>query len=204
MFHGSARHPSLVGLSAFCLASVACAPQLGGWASALGGSAAEVSADDAADDPGGEGYCDTVADWPSDRSAFESDVLRLLNERRAEGADCGSSGVFGPAAALAPDSRLQCAARNHARNMSENDFFDHTDPQGRDAGERIELAGYEWSVFGENIATGQTSPERVVAAWMGSAGHCANIMDPNFTEAGVGNYSGYYWALSLGRPKASR
>jgi uncharacterized protein YkwD len=42
--------------------------------------------------------------------------------------------------------------------------------------------------LGENIATasdGADTPEQIVAAWMNSAGHRANILDPNFRETAV-------------------
>lgn len=38
---------------------------------------------------------------------------------------------------------------------------------------------------GENLSRAAASPEAVVAAWMGSSGHRANILDPTFTQVGV-------------------
>ncbi len=54
--------------------------------------------------------------------------------------------------------------------------------------------------MGENIASGQESADEVVDGWMASPGHCANIMDPNFTEIGVGYYDGDIWTQVFGRP----
>lgn len=48
----------------------------------------------------------------------------------------------------------------------------------------------------ENIAKGQISAEQVVAAWMGSTGHRANIMNSDYTRIGVACYycgGTYYW-----------
>ena len=45
--------------------------------------------------------------------------------------------------------------------------------------------GYRWRFVGENIAAGQGSPEQVVAGWLASPGHCANIMSPDFAEMGA-------------------
>lgn len=42
--------------------------------------------------------------------------------------------------------------------------------------------------MGENIASGQSSPREVVNGWLDSDGHCANIMQANFDELGVGYY----------------
>ena len=38
---------------------------------------------------------------------------------------------------------------------------------------------------GENLSRATVPPENVVATWMGSAGHRANILDPAFTQLGV-------------------
>ena len=42
--------------------------------------------------------------------------------------------------------------------------------------------GYPWRVIGENIAAGLGSPQQVVAGWLASPGHCANILSPDFAE----------------------
>ena len=61
-----------------------------------------------------------------------------------------------------------------------------------------------WRTVGENVATGQSTPEQVVAEWLDSPRHCANIMDADFTEMGVAvasNASGVYWAQVFGAPQ---
>ena len=52
--------------------------------------------------------------------------------------------------------------------------------------DRITAAGFHWSNVGENIATGYETPSAVVAAWMASQGHCANILNPVYREVGTG------------------
>jgi len=53
-------------------------------------------------------------------------------------------------------------------------------------------------------------PGEVVSGWLGSPEHCANLMDPAYTELGVGfavngrDAAGVYWALELGRPRPAR
>lgn len=148
----------------------------------------------------GEGpYCETVADWPGDWVEFENQVLELVNDRRAAGATCGGS-EYGPAGPLAMNGALHCAAQNHSLDMGQRDYFDHYSPEGDGPGERFEEAGYAGSTWGENIAWGYGSPEAVVEGWMNSPGHCANIMNPNFTETGVGYYEGSLWTQTFGRP----
>jgi uncharacterized protein YkwD len=138
---------------------------------------------------------------------FEADALRLVNQYRAAGASCGAQGNFAPAPALTRQSQLASAAYGHARDMADNNYFSHTSLDGRSLAERINASGYVWSSIGENIAGGQGSVQAVVAAWMGSDGHCANLMNPNFTQFGLAcarnDASTYriYWTQNLGRPR---
>ena len=73
------------------------------------------------------------------------------------------------------------------------------------AGERATAEGYHWRSVGENIAGGDRSVETVVRDWMDSPGHCANIMNPEFTEIGLACVErsrstwGTYWTMVLGR-----
>jgi uncharacterized protein YkwD len=64
--------------------------------------------------------------------------------------------------------------------------------------------GYRFHRAAENIAAGQPSPAAVVAAWMGSSGHRANIVDCRLTELGVGVAVGgsyrVYWTQDFGTP----
>ena len=146
-------------------------------------------------------YCAPVAIWLDDSIRFEQRVLTLVNERRAAGAHCGAEGTFAPAGALTMNEALRCAARRHSLDMDQRNFFDHENPDGESADDRIEQAGYVWSAWGENIAAGQPSPEVVMEDWMGSDGHCANIMNPNFTEIGVGHHISDNWTQAFGRPR---
>jgi len=146
-------------------------------------------------------YCDRVSGAPSDQVAFEDEVLELVNAERARGASCGDLGRFAPADPVVSNAALRCAARNHSRDMAERGFFDHTNPDGEGPGERIARTGYQPRTWGENIAFGQTSPRAVVDAWMESPGHCANVMNPAFTELGVGYEAGDYWTQVFGAPR---
>ena len=58
----------------------------------------------------------------------------------------------------------------------------------------IKNFGISYRTAGENIAKGQQTPEAVVKAWMNSSGHRKNILNPSFTEIGVGYAEqGNYW-----------
>ena len=70
--------------------------------------------------------------------------------------------------------------------------------------DRIDATGYNWQTCGENIAAGQPSIRAAVKAWLASPGHCANIMDPDFEEMGLGmarnadSDYGIYWTQVFG------
>jgi uncharacterized protein YkwD len=140
---------------------------------------------------------------PDGNSSFEDEVLSLVNARRAAGATCGGTS-YAPAAALGMNARLRSAARLHSQDMAANNYFSHTSQDGRTFDERIRDAGYTGSSLGENIAAGPSSPQSVVNAWMGSAGHCRNIMNSAYRDAGIGYaYDGgstyrHYWTMDLG------
>jgi uncharacterized protein YkwD len=137
---------------------------------------------------------------------FEAEVLRLVNQARAAGATCGARGSFAPAAALTLNARLTSAAYGHSRDMADNNYFSHDSLDGRSMVDRVNAAGYTWSALGENIAAGYGSVQAVVDGWMASDGHCANLMNPRFTEFGLAcaanDNSRYrlYWTQNLGRP----
>ncbi|MEM9452849.1 MAG: DUF4215 domain-containing protein [Myxococcota bacterium] len=151
-------------------------------------------------------YCNQVAGWDPSWTAWELEVLSLVNDARSTPTNCGSEGNFGATGPLAYEGSLTCAARNHSQDMGDNGFFSHTNPMGEGPGARLGHAQYSWSTWGENIAAGQGSPASVVNGWLASDGHCANIMNPAFTELGVGYYNApgsmytHYWTQNFGSP----
>ncbi|MEV8086726.1 sigma-70 family RNA polymerase sigma factor [Streptomyces nigra] len=118
-------------------------------------------------------------------------VVALVNKERAA-AGCGP---------LAEDSLLDKSAQAHSADMAARDFFDHTNPDGADPGQRITAAGYRWSTYGENIAMGQQTPEAVMESWMNSPGHRANILNCSFKDIGIGVHEGPggpWWTQNFG------
>ena len=111
-------------------------------------------------------------------------TLCLLNaERRANGLG-----------RLRAHRQLQAAAQRYAGAMVAGEFFSHVSPTGSTLEQRIRqgtryLAGALRYEIGENIAWGQgtlASPRAIVAAWMASPGHRANILRAAFREIGIG------------------
>ena len=124
--------------------------------------------------------------WSTAWTHFEDEVLDLTNAARAKRGCCGKEGCFDAAPALHLDARLRRAARVHAMDMADNDYFDHNDQEGRSPFDRMREAGFDGCAMGENIAEGQPTPEEVVQDWLDSPGHCANIRQPLFDALGVG------------------
>ena len=108
---------------------------------------------------------------------FEHTVVELVNqERRSNGAP-----------PLKRNDLLDTSSGAHSDNMAVRDFFAHCDLDERTSPfERMTDAGYAWNSAGENIAAGASTPAAVVAGWMGSPGHRANILSSSFREIGVG------------------
>ena len=82
------------------------------------------------------------------------------------------------------DARLDKAAVLHSLDMGVRNFFDHVNPDGLDPTARAAAQGYPVGA-GENIAYGYANARSVVLGWMGSAGHCRNILS-SAADLGVG------------------
>jgi len=95
---------------------------------------------------------------------------------------------------LALNARLQRTAQGHTRDMAFRDYFEHSHGPGDTLLRRMRAAGYIYSSrigyeVGENIGWGTlwlATPRAMVAAWMASPDHRANILDPRFRDTAVG------------------
>lgn len=126
----------------------------------------------------------------------EQEIIRLTNEQRTE-AGC---------APLTVSFQLMTAARNHTRDMAENNFMSHLGSDGSTFVVRYERVGYVWRAAAENVAAGYTTPQEVVEGWMESDGHRKNILNCAISEVGVGYaYSAQshstYWTQDFGTPQ---
>ncbi|EYF05696.1 CAP domain-containing protein [Chondromyces apiculatus] len=142
--------------------------------------------------------------WQAAWETWEDEVRTLVNQKRAAGAKCGGT-TYPPAPALAVDNRLRCSARRHSRDMGVNNFMNHIGSDGSEPWDRMEDAGYAYTQAAENIAVGYNSPAAVVNGWMGSVGHCQNIMKATLKHLGVGYYRKdgstyvHHWTQNFGR-----
>ena len=136
---------------------------------------------------------------PQDAADVTARVLELTNAERQK------AGL----APLAASAQLANAAQTYSQVLAATGCFEHTCGPVPNFGDRDAQAGYTgWTAIGENIAAGYPSPEAVVAGWMASPGHRANILSPKYTELGVGVVTGAgslgtYWTQEFGnRPGA--
>ena len=71
---------------------------------------------------------------------------------------------------------------------------------------RLKLIGYQYRSVGENVAEGYTSGAALMAGWMTSTAHRANILSVRYTETGVGmaraRNGRTYTAQVFARPRA--
>lgn len=151
-------------------------------AAALASLALATPASALADCPGAD-----VTPDPTSLVGAGQTTLCLLNVERA------ANGL----GALSEESRLSVASVAFSRRMVAEQFFDHVAPDGSNLVQRLTTVGYisddvDWAA-GENIAWGQgdlSTPRSIVAAWMGSPGHRANILNGDYTQIGLGLASG--------------
>lgn len=139
--------------------------------------------------------------FPVTNSEYEQRVIELVNAER----------VSRSLAPLKYNETLSNAARYHAVDMMQDNYFDHNSFDVQ-SGSLVQVCAWSTRVdkfylnrswIGENLAAGYYTPEAAVEGWMNSDGHRANILSPNYREMGVGYASGggrynYYWGQDFG------
>ena len=101
------------------------------------------------------------------RVGLADEVARQVNMERAR------RGL----GALRVSAELNRAARIRASEITRK--FSHTRPDG------TPWRTVSGAAYGENIAMGQRTADKVMAAWMTSSGHRANILRPSYGSIGV-------------------
>jgi uncharacterized protein YkwD len=140
------------------------------------------------------GDCTPGGDWPVARADLAAAVLVAVNEQRAT--------VSAPA--LVTSQTLTAAAVWKARHMAKYGYMTHDDPAppvARTPADRLAACGYVGG-WGENIAFGYTSAPAVLAGWLASPGHRANLEKPAYLSTGIGVAVApngvTYWAQEFG------
>jgi uncharacterized protein YkwD len=118
---------------------------------------------------------------------LERQMWELVNHDRSDPATNAETG--GRAQPLHWNENLAAVARAHSRKMLEQGFFAHAEPDGRTLSTRLNEAGIPWQAAGENIAIYETI-QGAAAAFMNEPrfqhNHRGNILNPNYTDVGIG------------------
>ncbi|HKM39356.1 MAG TPA: CAP domain-containing protein, partial [bacterium] len=112
---------------------------------------------------------------PEDLAAEEERLYELTNQARAQ-------------AGLKPlklDPHLIETAREKSVDMRDNNYFGHISPRLGTPFDQMHKAGIAYRTAGENLA-GAPTADAAHRALMNSPGHKANILNPNFTQLGIG------------------
>ena len=135
-----------------------------------------------------------------------SSMLSVINDARGQVQTCGDT-EYPAQDPLIWDGDLATIARLHSMDMAREGYFSHTSLDETSMGDRV-FPYWSGNRVGENIAASSIdrSNSYVVGLWMDSPGHCALIMDPGFTHAGIGaghnSENGYsmhhFWTLDFG------
>jgi uncharacterized protein YkwD len=112
----------------------------------------------------------------SEFDELKAEVVRLTNEERAK------EGL--PALEVLPE--LMDCAQAKAQDLIDNDYYAHTSPTYGSVRDMMAVFVPDSDLAGENLCNFGESAERVMEAWLGSAGHLANIVYPKFTHVGIG------------------
>jgi uncharacterized protein YkwD len=86
---------------------------------------------------------------------------------------------------LVPNPLLDRISQEHAEDMLLRSYFGHRTPEGLGPSDRARADGYR-SGIGENLVEQRFSTEEALTAWLDSAPHRRNILDPDCRELGLG------------------
>lgn len=127
-------------------------------------------------------------------ASVEDQVLQMVNQERT---NYGLS-------PLTANWQLARVARFKSEDMRDSRYFDHHSPQYGSPFDMMKNFQIIYTAAGENIAAGQTTAEEVMRGWMDSPGHRENILNPQFTQMGIGyaqgGEMGHYWTQMLIHP----
>jgi len=138
-------------------------------------------------------YDDGIYDWYDERYSYR-DVERdgLIREHNV----IRYNQRLG---ALRTSQELTRAAQEQAEWMARIRTLTHKDANGATVGHRVRG---NWKYVGENIAFGYNDGKKTMDAWMRSADHHKNIVNPHYSHAGAGiaedNNGVRYWCVIFG------
>jgi uncharacterized protein YkwD len=131
---------------------------------------------------------------------IDAATLCLVNQERARNGELP----------LRTNGALEEAAQAHSEEMVSQDYFAHIAPSGLTPVGRVEGTGYIPNpqvgyALGENIAWGTlqlSTPSAIVAAWIASPEHLANILYGSYRDTAIGVAPEAPASLAQGQPGA--
>lgn len=114
---------------------------------------------------------------------ISSDRLIELTNRARNAYDMG---------ALSYSNKLSQAAAAKAVDIMNSQYFDHTSPNGKKFSYWIKETKYAYTRVGENLAIRFNSSDDIMQAWMESASHRQNILNPFYKEIGIASLTGIF------------
>ncbi len=119
-------------------------------------------------------------------ASFAQQVLDLVNTERVK------NGL----GKLSLSAELNNVAQAKAEDMLNNNYFSHTSPTYGSPFDMMKSFGVKYNAAAENIAKGQSTPQKVVTDWLNSEGHRKNILNGTYTKMGLGFAKGNttYWS----------
>lgn len=133
---------------------------------------------------------------PCKISLIDAQMLKYTNAYRSKNRACGGR-TYLAVKPLKWSCELAKAAKSHSDDMARNRKMSHTGSDGSSMSTRVRRTKFKGGYLGENIAAGYRSVDSVMKGWMGSAGHCKNIMNGNFKYFGH-NMKINYWTQVFG------
>jgi uncharacterized protein YkwD len=137
---------------------------------------------------------------PGNLEAIDAATLCLINQERARNDELP----------LKPNQQLEQAAQSHSEEMVSDNYFAHVAPSGLTPVGRVEDTGYVPNpqagyTLGENIAWATlqlSTPSAIVAAWIASPEHLANILYSQYRDTAIGIVPEAPASLAEGQPGA--
>ncbi len=87
--------------------------------------------------------------------------------------------------ALEAHPALMAAAEDKARDMAIFGYFAHKSPQGIQPWYWFKKNDYHYTYAGENLAINYRDTDSLIADWLESQSHKANLMSPRYRDVGV-------------------
>jgi uncharacterized protein YkwD len=135
-------------------------------------------------------------------------LIAQINRQRADIARCPAppgpqaAATAAAAAALDRSSLLDRIAGARAQELAASGGLTHGQPAGSALRGHAQALGLKADVLAENLARGPITFDGLLAAWLASPPHCANLMDPRHEAAGLACATaadGTVWVLTLAR-----